>query len=67
MIMLDDIPKEREVDMFILEFGVNDYQGQDHKIHIDHKTNVFFDGFQRLAICAEAVVSKHVAESFDLI
>jgi hypothetical protein len=58
MVMIDDIPKDQQIDMFILEFGVNDYQGQDHKIHLDHKTDVFFDGFQRLAICAEAVVTK---------
>jgi hypothetical protein len=45
-------------DLFILEFAVNDYQGQDHKVHIDHKTDVFFDGFQTLAVCAETVVYK---------
>jgi len=56
--MIDDIPAGQQIDMFILEFGVNDYQGQDHKIHLDHKTDVFFDGFQRLAICAEAVVRR---------
>eukprot|EP00980_Cylindrotheca_fusiformis_P005627 scaffold1184_cov132-Cylindrotheca_fusiformis.AAC.48 len=58
MMMLSDIPQDRQIDMIILEFGVNDYQGQDHKMHLDHKTDVFFDGFERLALCAEAVVSK---------
>jgi hypothetical protein len=43
-------------DLFILEFGVNDYQGQDHKVHIDHKTDIFFDGFQRLVMCCEIVI-----------
>ena len=51
-----DIPTEP--DIIILEFAVNDYQGQDHKVHIDHKTDVFFDGFQTLAACAEIVVYK---------
>lgn len=58
MTMLDGFPKDRQIDMFILEFGVNDYQGQDHKVHLDHKTDVFFEGFERLALCAEAVVLK---------
>lgn len=29
---------------------------KDHRVHIDHKTDVFFDGFQRLALCAETVI-----------
>jgi hypothetical protein len=45
-------------DLIILEFAVNDYQGQDHKVHLDHKTDVFFDGFQTLAVCAETVIYK---------
>ena len=45
-------------DLFILEFGVNDYQGQDHKVHLDHKTNIFFNGFERLALCCEVVIYK---------
>jgi hypothetical protein len=49
-------------DMFVLEFAVNDYQGQDHLMHLDHKTDVFFDGFHRLALCAEAVVHKLLAD-----
>lgn len=51
-----DIPNEP--DIIILEFAVNDYQGQDHKVHIDHKTDVFFEGFQSIAVCAEIVVYK---------
>ena len=43
-------------DIIILEFAVNDYQGQDHMIHIDHKMSVFFDGFQDLVLCAEVVI-----------
>jgi hypothetical protein len=45
-------------DLFILEFGVNDYQGQDHIVHVDHKTDVFFDGFRTLAACAETVIYR---------
>lgn len=58
MTMIDDIPPGQQIDMIILETAVNDYQGQDHKIHLDHKTDVFFDGFQQLALCAEAVVRR---------
>jgi len=52
-------------DLFILEFAVNDYQGQDHKVHLDHKTDIFFDGFQRLAGCAETVVHKLLSDYPD--
>lgn len=45
-----------EPDLVILEFAVNDYQGQDHTVHIDHKMTVFFDGFQNLVVCAEVVI-----------
>eukprot|EP00970_Alexandrium_tamarense_P011885 scaffold2601_cov154-Alexandrium_tamarense.AAC.1 len=37
-----------EPDLIILEFAVNDYQGQDHLVDIDHKKSVFFDGFRGL-------------------
>jgi hypothetical protein len=50
-------------DLFVLEFAVNDYQGQDHKIHLDHKTDVFFEGFQELAMCAEVVV-RHLLTTY---
>lgn len=45
-------------DLIVLEFAVNDYQGQDHRIHLDHKTDLFFDGFREKVVCAEAVVRK---------
>lgn len=45
-----------EPDLILLEFAVNDYQGQDHLITIDHKTSVFFDGFRELVLCAEVVI-----------
>ncbi|KAL3797408.1 hypothetical protein HJC23_010534 [Cyclotella cryptica] len=47
---------QNEPDLILLEFAVNDYQGQDHLITIDHKTSVFFDGFRELVLCAEVVV-----------
>lgn len=43
-------------DLIVLEFAVNDYQGQDHLITVDSKTSVFFDGFRELVLCAEVVV-----------
>jgi hypothetical protein len=58
LLLHDNLPTNPPPDLFILEFAVNDYQGQDHKLHLDHKTDVFFEGFQRLALCAETVVYK---------
>lgn len=58
-----DLPEKP--DLFVLEFAVNDYQGQDHKVHIDHKTDVFFDGFSQLAACAETVVFKLLTDYPD--
>jgi GNAT superfamily N-acetyltransferase len=55
-----------EPDLVILEFGVNDYQGQDHKIYLDHKTDVFFQGFQEKAMCAEAVIHKLIHKYPDV-
>ena len=46
----------QEPDLIILEFAVNDYQGQDHIITVDSKTSVFFDGFKELILCAEVVI-----------
>ena len=43
-------------DLIILEFAVNDYQGQDHIITVDSKTSVFFSGFRELVLCAEVVI-----------
>lgn len=45
-------------DLFLLEFAVNDYQGQDHIIQVDSKTDVFFHGFQDIALCCEVVINK---------
>jgi len=46
----------QEPDLIILEFAVNDYQGQDHIITVDSKTSVFFNGFKELVLCAEVVI-----------
>ena len=43
-------------DQIVLEFAVNDYQGQDHLITVDSKKSVFFEGFRDLVLCAEVVV-----------
>lgn len=43
-------------DLIVLEFAVNDYQGQDHLITVDSKKSVFFEGFRDLVLCAEVVV-----------
>ena len=55
-LLLDEL-HQTVPDIIVLEFAVNDYQGQDHKVLVDSKTEVFFDGFDRLATCAEVVVS----------
>ena len=54
----EDDPDASSPDLFILEFAVNDYQGQDYETHLDHKASIFFDGFQSLAFCAEVVVHR---------
>jgi hypothetical protein len=43
-------------DLIILEFAVNDYQGQDHLVTVDSKKSVFFDGFRELVLCSEVVI-----------
>ena len=45
-------------DMILLEYAVNDYQGQDHVHHAVSRLDVFFQGFQDIALCAEVVVYK---------
>ena len=57
-ILSDLDSKSIHPDLFLLEFAVNDYQGQDHIIQVDSKTDVFFDGFQNIALCCEVVVYK---------
>jgi hypothetical protein len=43
-------------DLFILEFAVNNYQAEDHDTYLDHKTDVYFDGFEKFVECTEIVV-----------
>lgn len=56
LLMKNDLPPE--VDLFVLEFAVNDYQGQDHEHMVIHKTDVFFEGLDQIALCTEAVIVK---------
>ena len=57
--LIEEVKKtQRTTDLFILEFAVNDYQGQDDRVLVDHKTDVFFHGFQDKALCAEIVINK---------
>jgi lysophospholipase L1-like esterase len=57
--LVEEVKKRRYTpDLVILEFAVNDYQGQDDEVSVDHKTDVFFDGFQDKALCAEIVINK---------
>jgi hypothetical protein len=55
-LLVQDLPPAP--DLFVLEFAVNDYQGQDHEKQLDFKMDVFFEGFERLATCAETVLVK---------
>ena len=61
-ILSDLDSKSIHPDLFLLEFAVNDYQGQDHIIQVDSKTDVFFDGFQSIALCCEVVIHKLLHE-----
>ena len=45
----------RRTILYLNSFKSVQYQGQDHKIHVDHKTDVFFEGFDSLVLCAEIV------------
>lgn len=47
-----------DIDLFILEFAVNDYQGQDHISMIQWRTDTFFEGFRDIAACTESVLVK---------
>ena len=40
---------------------VANISGQDDLIHLDLKTDVFFSGFEELAMCAEVVVKKLIS------
>jgi hypothetical protein len=58
MLVEDIESRGYQPDLLVLEFAVNDYQGQDDEIRVDHKTDAFFDGFQDKALCAEIVINK---------
>ncbi|KAL7437261.1 hypothetical protein ACHAXM_005547 [Skeletonema potamos] len=45
-----------EPDLIILEFAVNDYEGQDHLVQVRYQASVFFDGFMDITLCTEVVV-----------
>lgn len=55
-LLVEELP--RDIDLFVLEFAVNDYQGQDHNTQLDFKMDVFFEGFDNIAICTEKVVHR---------
>ena len=55
-LLTEDLPSR--VDLIVLEFAVNDYQGQDHQTMIDFKMDVFFDGFDNIAMCTETVLHR---------
>lgn len=54
--VISDLPPN--IDLFILEFAVNDYQGQDHDLMVVDRKDVFFEGFRDIALCTEAVLFK---------
>jgi hypothetical protein len=43
-------------DLFILEFAVNNYQGEDYSTYVDHKTDVYFQGYEQIVECTEIVI-----------
>lgn len=45
-----------EPDLIILEFAVNDYEGQDHLVQVRYQASVFFDGFMDITLCSEVVI-----------
>ena len=49
-------PSSDEPDLIVLEFAVNDYEGQDHLRGIKHQASVFFDGFMDITLCSEVVI-----------
>ena len=52
----------RKPDMFIFEFAVNNYQAEDHLAFVDHKTDVYFDGFEKFVECTEVVIGRLLTE-----
>mmetsp|Transcript_14483 Transcript_14483/g.24280 ORF Transcript_14483/g.24280 Transcript_14483/m.24280 type:complete len:640 (+) Transcript_14483:93-2012(+) len=49
-------PSSDEPDLIILEFAVNDYEGQDHLVQVRYQASVFFEGFMDITLCSEAVI-----------
>lgn len=45
-----------EPDLIVLEFAVNDYEGQDHLVQVRYQASVFFDGFLDITLCTEVVI-----------
>ena len=56
----------RKPDMFILEFAVNDYQAEDQHTFLDHKTDVYFDGFEKFVECTEIVIGRLLTQYPDV-
>mmetsp|Transcript_14053 Transcript_14053/g.41750 ORF Transcript_14053/g.41750 Transcript_14053/m.41750 type:complete len:627 (-) Transcript_14053:2135-4015(-) len=58
-LMLDFLATDRgmpQPDAVFLEYAVNDYEGQDDRTQLFFIEDVFFDGFQEIATCAEGIV-----------
>ena len=58
-LMLDYLEREfdmKEPDAIFLEYAVNDYEGQDDRTQLFFIEDIFFDGFQEIATCAEGIV-----------
>lgn len=66
-LIIDELRNQKVIpDLYVLEFAVNDYQGQDEILFLDYKFNTFFEGFERIAMCTEAVVRKLLIHFPDL-
>lgn len=55
----------RKPDLFILEFAVNNYQAEDQHTFLHHKTDVYFDGFEKFVECTEMVIGRLLTEHPD--
>ena len=51
--------------MFILEFAVNNYQAEDHDTYMSHKTDVYFNGFEKFVECTEIVIGRLLTQFPD--
>jgi hypothetical protein len=56
----------RKPDLFILEFAVNNYQAEDQHTFLDHKTDVYFDGFEKFVECTEIVIGRLLTQYPDV-